>query len=241
MDKNLVIITSFGCDKKCPYCISKLHPILSSSKSIEETTVDWIRLEKIIEMSTSETITLSGGGDPFYNWEKNKKFFEKLAEISKRHNKKLEVSTKILPMDQSFIKLFDKINYLVDYNAKEDSLYKLKRISWWFLTAVQVKVTQIVDYNITDHEVYDLIYFLKRLGIREINFKEVFGGVHASKNYESLKRSIEPIEGVEWIENSNDLDNIYYFLIDEKIHDYIIGDSLEERNSWKITYEAFTE
>lgn len=239
--KNLVIVTSFGCNKKCPHCISKLHPILSNSKPIEETNLDWNKLEVVIKESSSETITLIGGGDPFFNWEANKKFFEKLVEISKKYKKKLEVTTKTLPMDISFVKQFDKINYLVEYDDRDHTLEILKRSSWWFLSAIRVDTIQIIDNNIKDRDIYNLIGFLKRLGIQKIVFKEMFGGRYTSENFESLKNNIESIEGVDWVDNSDDLNNTYYFLIDEKIHDYIIGDSLDDRNSWKKTYEAFAE
>ena len=69
-NKGFTIITNFGCDNHCKYCITRSHPILQNAVT-DKSKIDWEYLEKCISESEAPTINLSGGGDPFYDWRNN--------------------------------------------------------------------------------------------------------------------------------------------------------------------------
>ena len=73
-NKGFTIITNFGCDNNCKYCITKHHPILQNAVT-DKSKIDWVYLEECISKSNAPTINLSGGGDPFYNWQNNIDFY----------------------------------------------------------------------------------------------------------------------------------------------------------------------
>ena len=65
MDKYLSIITNFGCHYKCPYCIVK-----ENNLQIPKTTIDGLNeLDNIFTDTECNIISISGGGDPLYNYE----------------------------------------------------------------------------------------------------------------------------------------------------------------------------
>ena len=65
-NRGFTVITNFGCDCHCKYCITKHHPILQNAVT-DKNKIDWEYLEKCISKSDAPTVNLSGGGDPFYN------------------------------------------------------------------------------------------------------------------------------------------------------------------------------
>lgn len=83
-NKGFTVITNFGCDQNCKYCITKFHPILRGQISLEEN-IDWNYLEKCISEARAPEVNLSGGGDPFFEWEKHRDFYFRIHEIAKRN------------------------------------------------------------------------------------------------------------------------------------------------------------
>ena len=69
-NRGFTVITNFGCDCHCKYCITKYHPILQNAVT-DKSKIDWDYLEKCIASSEAPTVNLSGGGDPFYHWQEN--------------------------------------------------------------------------------------------------------------------------------------------------------------------------
>ena len=62
-NRGFTVITNFGCDCRCKYCITKHHPILQNAVT-DKDKIDWEYLEKCISESDAPTVNLSGGGDP---------------------------------------------------------------------------------------------------------------------------------------------------------------------------------
>lgn len=82
-NRGFTVITNFGCDCRCKYCITKHHPILQNAVT-DKDKIDWEYLEKCISESDAPTVNLSGGGDPFYNWKENIDFYNRVYELA--HN-----------------------------------------------------------------------------------------------------------------------------------------------------------
>ena len=87
--KCLSIITNFGCHYKCPYCIVKKNGI-----NIPKTTAE--SLDTLLETYKSggyDYISLSGGGDPMFEFNKHMDFYDRLFSICRENNIKIELHT----------------------------------------------------------------------------------------------------------------------------------------------------
>lgn len=58
-NRGFTVITNFGCDCHCKYCITKHHPILQNAVT-DKNKIDWEYLEKCISESDAPTVNLSG-------------------------------------------------------------------------------------------------------------------------------------------------------------------------------------
>ena len=88
---NISIITNFGCNKKCWYCIWKNHKLNNYKK------IDYSKLEDFLVKNKSfGKVSLSGGGDPLYNYFNNITFWKFIINITKRLNLKLDIHTREL-------------------------------------------------------------------------------------------------------------------------------------------------
>jgi len=239
-DKDLMIITNFGCNKNCPYCISRFHPDLEEKQSIE--SINWEALEYAIICSNpdAEPITLSGGGDPLYGWSHNIAFYSRLRNLTDKIQKPLDICTRILPMDYQLLSNFRKINYIVDY-MDAAGMAALQKTSWWLVYSVDLVVTVMVDTSMKDSDVFNVINYCQSLGIEDITFKEIFGCVSASNNYKQLKKAIPQIAGVNWLDYDEwDEKYEFYFLTTNKVRQTFIGDEITSREEWKNVYNNLT-
>lgn len=67
MDKYLSVITNFGCHGRCPYCIVRENGI-----KVPKSTVDGLdKLEDAITLTGANIVSISGGGDPLYQYSDN--------------------------------------------------------------------------------------------------------------------------------------------------------------------------
>lgn len=67
MDKYLSVITNFGCHGKCPYCIVRENGI-----KVPKSTIDGLNeLEEAIKLTGATILSVSGGGDPLHDYDKN--------------------------------------------------------------------------------------------------------------------------------------------------------------------------
>lgn len=65
-EKYLSIITNFGCHGKCPYCITKTNNI-----AVPKTTIDGLNnLSNYLHENKYNIVSVSGGGDPLFQYEK---------------------------------------------------------------------------------------------------------------------------------------------------------------------------
>ena len=100
MNKNISIITNFGCRADCWYCIWKGHPY----EKIQLKT-DWNKLEQfLIDNKSKGKVSVSGGGDCLYKYDKYAEWWIKLLKIINNLNIKLDVHTREKFKTQSFWK-----------------------------------------------------------------------------------------------------------------------------------------
>lgn len=88
-DKYLSIITNFGCHFSCPYCIVKNNGI-----DVPKTTIESLmELEDAVKQTKANIISISGGGDPLYNFHQNRNYYQLLFTMCRKMNIPLEMHT----------------------------------------------------------------------------------------------------------------------------------------------------
>lgn len=105
--KCLSIITNFGCHYKCPYCIVKKNGI-----NIPRTTIESLdNLLKIYELGKYDYISLSGGGDPMFEFDKHMDYYNKLFSICRENSIKIELHTSYIKEIENKLpfELFERI------------------------------------------------------------------------------------------------------------------------------------
>jgi len=92
----LSIITNFGCDEGCLYCVWKKH-LLENVKTTVEST-DWTKLESLLR--GEKRISVSGGGDPLFQLDKNIDWWNRLFAITDAQGIDVDLHTaKIAPVE----------------------------------------------------------------------------------------------------------------------------------------------
>lgn len=88
-DKYLSIITNFGCHWKCHYCIVK-----NTGISVPQTTIESLdNLWNAVQKTNANIISLSGGGDPLFEYEKHTDYYNRLFDFSKSNGIPIEMHT----------------------------------------------------------------------------------------------------------------------------------------------------
>lgn len=96
-EKMLSVLTNFGCDWSCPYCIYKNSDV--HIKKTAENSFNWSKLEEEFKTNPCKEVSISGGGDPLYNWNKTQWFYDKLIYLTNKYHKKLELHTSYIDYD----------------------------------------------------------------------------------------------------------------------------------------------
>lgn len=139
----LSIITNFGCDERCSYCIWNDHFLKNIFTTTENT--DWGKMITTINQLSPERISISGGGDPLFELEKNIKWWQTLFYYLPYV--KIDLHTaKIAP--PNFARKFNKYVFhakdLDTYYKKVDELDKL-------ITAKRVVIVADKQYTESDY------------------------------------------------------------------------------------------
>lgn len=98
MEKYLSIITNFGCHGKCPYCIVRENGI-----KVPKTTLDGLdNLIKFLKATGRNIISISGGGDPLYEYEKHVDWYRKLFKMVNTLGVQVEMHTSYMTDESTF-------------------------------------------------------------------------------------------------------------------------------------------
>jgi len=152
MYKGFSIITNFGCDLNCCYCIWKNHPLKDCRDSM-----DWARLNRALGFFPQTKISISGGGDPLYNLESNGKWYENLFYLCRKNYKKIDIHTAQIDRDKKFLKKFNKYVLHLDYERFEkekDNLVDFPiplRLVFVFTQSMNLKIAEELVYFATEN------------------------------------------------------------------------------------------
>jgi organic radical activating enzyme len=113
MDKYLSVITNFDCHYTCPYCIVK-----NNNLQIPKSTLEGIdSLADEIKRNNCNWVSLSGGGDPIWDYENHKDWYNKFFDIV-YDNK--PIKTNINRSKHNYLKSYDGTLPLSNRNIFKD-------------------------------------------------------------------------------------------------------------------------
>lgn len=164
MEKNISVITNFGCRANCWYCIWKGHKL----ENVNEPT-DWIRLEKFLNDNVQKgKVSLSGGGDCLYKYNKHAEWWDKFFRLVGSLNMLVDVHTREKFTDIHFWKKINRCVFSSD-NLEEDKEYLE------FLSSVtKIRITHLATANTTFGMVDEYLGFQKRIGC-QFTIKQLVG------------------------------------------------------------------
>lgn len=172
-NKGFTVITNFGCDCHCKYCITKHHPILQNAVT-DKSKIDWDYLEKCIAASEAPTVNLSGGGDPFYHWQENIDFYNRMYELATKYGKQLDIHTRILPTDMDLIQKFRKIALSIEsYDTK--AMEQLRRMLPEIEKTTKLRVINVLNERMTTEDCLAYINKMHDIGVKQVTFRQMFG------------------------------------------------------------------
>jgi hypothetical protein len=162
---NISIVTNFGCNANCWYCIWKGHRL----ENISEPT-DWNKLSKFLEDNKAKgKVSISGGGDCLYKYDRYVGWWIKLFEITSNLNMLVDVHTREKFPHQSFWK--KHVNRCVFSSDKlGDDVEYLRYLS----KLCKIRITHLVTASTTDDMIDDYINFQKEIGC-QFTLKELVG------------------------------------------------------------------
>lgn len=170
-DKYLSIITNFGCHFTCPYCIVKNNNI-----NVPVTTLEGLdRLKEMMKATGANIISVSGGGDPLYDFKQHKGWWNKLFDLCLEMDLPVEVHTSYLSV---FGFPYEKVHRMV-YHLR--NVRQLDDVRKYY--SEKVRVVFVVDETFDlwkiariDHRVHDDLSDI----IDELSFRQM-----VDKNYKT--------------------------------------------------------
>lgn len=235
-NKGFTIITNFGCGNNCKYCITKSHPILKNAITDKEK-IDWEYLEKCISESNAPTVNLSGGGDPFYDWQYNIDFYNHVYKLSQKYGKKMDIHTRILPEDLNLIAEFRKIALSIENNDIA-AINRLKKMLPAIEKTTKIRVINVLSEHMTKEDCIRYIEQMHDIGVKQITFRQMFGNRKAYQNFLKIKDRIN-ISGVLFLPDGEY--HNYFFTTDNKFYPYFFGYTENDRKVWMKKYEEIEQ
>ena len=166
----LSILTNFGCHFACSYCVYRDNKINIPFTNID--TFGWIQLEEELKKHKGEEVSISGGGDPLYNYDEsnNRAFYDKLFALLKKYDCKLELHTSIFnprfPYDNCERVVF---HFTVPNQIK--MLYYTDRL---VCLPSKVRVVYVVQEHYTRHLVNEIVKEVSACEeITELSFRQM--------------------------------------------------------------------
>lgn len=158
--KAMSIITNFGCHFQCPECIVRNNHI-----DVPKTTLEGLDgLIAAYKGNNCSYITISGGGDPLFQYEKHVDWYRKLFKIARVID--LEMHTSYLT-DQSTFPFYDCHRVVYHVHTLED-------LNHIYKTSTEiVRVVFVVTPNFTAQDLLDIADYVKNSpDIDELSFRQ---------------------------------------------------------------------
>jgi len=178
------IITAFGCKYNHGYCVWRRFHKLNSLKTTTENT-NWVKLDELIRWYRGKKINVSGGLDPLYNFEKNKKWWNKLFKIAQKYKKLVDIHTREFIFSRFFLKNVNKIVF--SFDNLEEVRYKIIK----YPKKIKIRLAKIITQETSFEEIKEIVDFCKKHDF-EITFKELYG-FDDKGNFKKLERELKKL------------------------------------------------
>ena len=177
MDKYLSIITNFGCHYTCPYCIVKRNGL-----QIPETTMHSLdHLDDILIKGKYNIVSVSGGGDPLYEYGYHTDYYTVLFRKLNKLNIPMEMHTSYVNNSFPTYKCSRVVYHLRHTNQLSEVKRKGNEI---------VRVVYVVDNNMSKEEIEWISGYVNNSNnIDELSFRQMVDGNYETTyyNYDLLK------------------------------------------------------
>ena len=176
-NKYLSILTNFGCHYTCPYCVVKNCGI-----TIPKTTVEGLQgLRRAIEESGCNWISISGGGDPFYQLEEHIDWYNELFDILDDYpDLCVELHTSYLSDEyDEDVSPFIPFHRVVYHCRNISDLFRIKRSAGQI-----VRVVYVVTETATEEKINDIAAIVKyHPEIDELSFRQMIDSSYQTTHY----------------------------------------------------------
>lgn len=173
---NISIITNWGCPEECWYCIWKKHPL----KNVCLKT-DWNKLTKfLVDNKNKGKVSVSGGGDCLYRYSAHKIWWNRLFNITKKLNMKIDVHSRTKFYNDNF---WSKINKCV---VSSDIIDDLKNYPAYLNQFTTVRIVKVITDETNSANVRKYIKYANKIGC-QLTFKQLTG-FDDNGNYKKYKK-----------------------------------------------------
>ena len=167
----LSILTNFGCHFSCPYCVYRENGI--NIPFTNAKTFNWEQLEEQFKLHKGELISLSGGGDPLWNYgNKNSiEFYKKLCKLMIKYKCKLELHTSIIDYN---IPVYDLCKRVVFHLQSPMQIRNINEFLFPYgLNKPIIRVVFVVQKYYTQNIVNTIVKECKDNNINELSFRQM--------------------------------------------------------------------
>lgn len=208
----LSILTNFGCHWGCRYCVYRENGI--NIPHTDLGTFGWEELEEQLKLHKGELVSVSGGGDPLYNYNENKRnqqWYAKLFQLLNRYDCRLELHTSFLiegfPYDKCERVVFH-LTMPTQIELINNRLFKLPKL---------VRVVYVVQDYYNEGLINQISRFAQddKNSVNELSFRQMIGNNGETKYYchDYLKEGHK---------------NLWYYIEQCNYNKYFVQDHIEE-------------
>lgn len=176
MDKYLSVITNFGCHGKCHYCIVRENGI-----KVPKSTIDGLdKLEEAIKLTGATIVSVSGGGDPLHDYDKNPlvpMYNGMVMGICIKAGVPLEMHTSYIDTEYPYHFCKRVVYHL--HNVSD--LYKIVRHGSEIVRVVFVATSELTKEDIA--KISNMVH--RSENIDELSFRQMVDGNYQTTDYNS--------------------------------------------------------
>lgn len=211
-DMILSILTNFGCHWGCRYCVYRENGINIPHTDLR--TFGWKELEEQLKLHKGELVSVSGGGDPLYNYnenERNKQWYTKLFQLLNKYDCRLELHTSFLIEGFPYYKCERVVFHLTmptQIGLINNRLFKLSKL---------VRVVYVVQDYYNEGLINQIARFVQddKNSVNELSFRQMIGNNGETKYYchDYLKEGHK---------------KLWYYIEQSDYNKYFVQDHVEE-------------
>ena len=171
----LSILTNFGCHFGCAYCVYRDNGINIPKTNYK--TFGWNELEEELKKHKGELVSLSGGGDPLYNYgdDNSLDFYDTLFILLEQYDCRLELHTSIVDTNFDYSQCervvfhFTMPNQISMLNSMANS-----RNNGLYLPE-NVRVVYVIQEHYTKHLIREIVNEAKMIDswVTELSFRQM--------------------------------------------------------------------